>query len=104
MRQLFSKADLRDLGLVMAIVMLLASVPSAAAFVVISGPSRPELTINICQPIQACDRASKPLLARPAMALPKFVLCDLGSTAATETARLADCKVAPETPPPKRTV
>ena len=104
MRQLFSKADLRDLSLIMAIVLLLASVPSTTGFVVVSGPSQPELTINICQPLQMFDRVSNTLLARPAMVLPEFVLCDSGSTAVKEAVRLVDFKIAPATPPPKHPV
>ena len=102
MRQLFSKADLRDLSLIVAIVMLLASVPSNPGLVVVSGPSRPELTINICQPIQMPDRVSNTLLARPATVLPEFILRHLGSTAVKKAVRLVDVKVAPDTPPPKR--
>jgi hypothetical protein len=101
MRQLFSKAGLRHLSFIAAIVLLLASVPSAAAFVVVFGPSQPEFTVNICQPIQMFDRMSNTLLARPATVLPEFALHDLGSTAAKETVRLVDCKIAPDTPPPK---
>jgi hypothetical protein len=104
MRQLFSKTDLRDLSLVVAIVMLLASVPSNPGFVVVSGPSRPELTVNICQPIQMFDRVPNTLLARPATVLPEFVLRVLGSTAVKKAVRLVDFKVAPDTPPPKRAV
>jgi hypothetical protein len=101
MRQLFSKADLRDLSLIVAIVMLLASVPSNPGLIVVSGPSRPELTINICQPIQMFDRVSNTLIARPATALPEFILRALGSTAVKNAVRLVDVKVAPDTPPPK---
>ena len=104
MRQLFSKADLRHLSLIVAIVLLLASVPSTAGFVVVSGPSQPELTVNICQPIQMFDRVSNTLLARPATVLAEFALHDLGSPAVRESLRLVDCKVAPDTPPPKRSV
>ncbi len=104
MKRLFSKADLRDLSLIVAIVMLLASVPSAGGIVVVSGPSHPELTINICQPIQMLDRVSSPLLARPATVLPEFVLRAVGSTAVNKAVRLVDVKVAPDTPPPKRPV
>jgi len=86
----------------MAIVMLLASVPSNPGLVIVSGPSRPELTVNICQPIQMFDRVSNTLLARPATVLPEFILRALGSTAVKETVRVVDCKVAPDTPPPKR--
>jgi len=104
MRQLFSKTDLRALSLIVAIVMLLASVPATAGFVVVSGPSRPELTVNICQPIQMFDRVSNTLLARPATVLPEFILRDLGSTAVKKAVRLVDFKLAPDTPPPKRPV
>lgn len=104
MRQLFSKTGLRDLSLIVAIVMLLASIPSTAGLVVVSGPARPELTVNICQPIQMFDRVSNILLARPATVLPEFILRHLGSTAPKETARLVDRNVAPDTPPPKRDV
>ena len=102
MRQLFSKADVRDLSLIVAVVMLLASIPANPGLVVVSGPSRPELTVNICQPIQMLDRVSNTLLARPATVLPEFILRALGSTAVKETVRVVDCKVAPDTPPPKR--
>jgi hypothetical protein len=104
MRQLFSKAGLRHLSFTVALVLLQASVPSISGFVVVSGPTQPELTINICQPIQMFDRVSKTLLARPATVLPEFVLRDLGSTAVREAARLLDCKVVPDTPPPRHPV
>jgi hypothetical protein len=104
MRQLFSKTDLRHLSLCVAIVLLLASVPSSAGFVVVSGPGQPELTVNLCQPIQMFDRVSNTLLARPATILPEFVLRDIGSAVEKETVRFVDCKVSPDTPPPKRPV
>ena len=104
MRQLFSKADLRHLSLLVAIVLLLASVPSAAGFVIVFGPSQTEFTVNICQPIQMFDRVSSTSLARPATVLAEFALHDLGSPAVRESPRLIDFKVAPDTPPPKRSV
>jgi hypothetical protein len=104
MRQLFSKADLRHLSLAVAVVLLLASAPSSAGFVVVSGPSQPEFTINICQPIQMFDRVSNTFLARPAIVLPEFVIYDLGFTTVRQIPRFIDCKVSPDTPPPKRPV
>jgi hypothetical protein len=101
MRHLFSKRDLRDLSLIMAIVMLLGGVPATAGLVVVAGPSHPELTINICQPLQMVDLVSNTLLARPATVQPDFVLRDLGLTAVKKAVRLVDFKVAPDTPPPK---
>jgi hypothetical protein len=104
MKRLFSKAISRQLSLALAILLMLASGPSTAGIVVFSGPSQPEITINICQPIQTFDRVPNILLARPAIALPEFVLHDVGSPAVREIPRLVDFKVAPETPPPKRPV
>jgi len=101
--RLFSQTDLRDLSLIVAIVMLLASLPSTAGFV-LSGSSHPELSVNICQPLQMLDRVSNTLLARPAAVLPEFVLQDLGFTVVKEAARPVDFKFAPDTPPPKRSV
>jgi hypothetical protein len=104
MRNLTSNTDSVTLALILAIVMLLASAPSTAGLVIVSGPSHPELTINICQPLQTFDRASNVLLARPAAVMPEFVLRDFGSTAPKQAAPPVDFKVAPDTPPPKRPV
>jgi hypothetical protein len=104
MRRLFSKTDLRGLSLIVAVVLLFASVPSTAGFVLASGPTHPEFTVNICQPIQAFDRMSNRLFARPATVLPEFVLRDLDSIAVREAVRLVECRVAPDTPPPKAAV
>jgi hypothetical protein len=103
MRRLFSKADLRHLSLAVAVILLLASAPSTAG-VVVFGSSRPELTINICQPVQSLICVANILLARPAAVSPEFVLGDLGSIAARETPQLIDFKVVPDTPPPRHFV
>jgi hypothetical protein len=104
MRGLFSKADLRALSLILAIVLFLGSAPSTAGFVIVSGPSHPELTVNICQPLQMFDQISNILLARPATVLPEFALFDLGSTTVTKSVQSIDFKVAPDTPPPEHLV
>lgn len=104
MKRLFSKAISRQLSLALAILLLLASGPLTAGIVVLSGPRQPEITINICQPIQTFDRVSNILLARPAIVLPEFVLHDVGSPAIRAIPQLVDCKIDPDTPPPKRAV
>ena len=102
MRNLFSKTNLRDISAVLAIVLLLVSFPSTAGLVIVSGPSHPELTVNICQPLQTFDLVSSVLLARPATVLPEFIIRDVGSDVAKREFRLDDLKIAPDTPPPKR--
>jgi hypothetical protein len=91
MGRALANIGLRHLSLIVAIVMLLANVPSTAGIVVLSGPSRPEITINICRPIEMLDRVSNTLLARPATVLPEIVLCDVGWTAVREAPQLVDC-------------
>jgi hypothetical protein len=104
MRQLFSERDLRALGRVLALAILIASLPFGAGVVVVSGPSQPEITLDICHPIQASEAASNAWFARPATLKPEFLLRELGPLAITEPARLAEYKAAPDTPPPKQLV
>lgn len=104
MRGLFSKADLRVLSLVLAIVVFLGCAPSTAGLVFVSASSHAELTVNICQPLQTFDLVSGVLLVCPAAIRPEFILRDLGSAVAKSEIRLVDFKVDPDTPPPKRPV
>ena len=104
MTQLFSKAELRILSSVLAVVLLLLSIPLTGGIVLVSGPSQPELTINVCQPIQAFDRVSNTSFARPAVNVPQFVLSFLGSLTAEAITVVSERNVAPDTPPPKRLV
>lgn len=100
--QPFSKTEVRrTLSSALAVVLLVSCIPLTASVVIISGPSRPEFAINICQPVQAFVGESNTLLARPAASVPQFVLCFLDSLAAAPSPRVAERNEAPETPPPK---
>jgi hypothetical protein len=104
MRQLFSKAEPHTLSSVLAVVLLLSSIPLTSGVVLVSGPSQPQFTINICQPIQAFYQVPNTSLARPAVKLPQFVLSFLGSLTVKAVAVVSERNVAPDTPPPKRLV
>jgi hypothetical protein len=104
MRRLFSRADLRDLSLAMAIVLLLAGIPSTAGVVIVAGPSHPEITTNICHPIQTFVRVANTLFARPAVIARQIVVLDLGWVMAKAASRIVEFKADPQTPPPKRFV
>jgi hypothetical protein len=104
MRQLFSKSERRALSSVLAVLITLASLPLTAGVGIAFGPSQPEFTVNICQPIQMFDRVSNTQVARPAVVVREFVLCDLGSVTAAPTARIVECTATPDTPPPKQLV
>lgn len=99
--QLFSKAEVRTLSSILAVVLLLSTVPLIGGMVIVTGPDHPEITLDVCQPAQALDRVSNTLLARPAVSVPQFVLFFLDSLAATPSPRVAERNEAPETPPPK---
>ncbi len=101
MRQLFSKADLRALSSILAVVILLGSAPLTAGIVIRSGSSQPEITANICHPSQTFDTVSSTLLARPATTTHGSTLLDLGAITANVAVQLIDYRVAPDTPPPK---
>ena len=97
---LFSKTDRRQLSIVLSLVLFLVGLPSAVGLVVV-GPSQPELTINICQPLQTFNLTLNTLIARPVPIVPEFVLLDLGSSVDAAPARLVDHRATPDTPPPK---
>jgi hypothetical protein len=101
MRRLFSKSDLQTLGLLMALVVLSSTLPLSIGTIIISDHGQPEITENICQPLQMFNLVISTLLARPAPAVPEFVLCDMGSAVLEVTARSLDNREAPDTPPPK---
>lgn len=102
MRRPFSQATQQALGSVLALVLLLTTVPLTSGVAVFSGPAQPEFTINICQPIQTFEGVSNSLLARPAMVAQEFVLFCWGLVKIEPTARIVECRAAPQTPPPKR--
>lgn len=101
MRQLFSKSDLRALSSILAVILFLASAPLGVGIVVVAGPSHPELTVDICHPIQALDLVPALLLARPAAPVLESILRDCGSMTADTAPQLVELRIAPDTPPPK---
>ena len=101
MRRIFSRTDLQALSSILAVVLFLASVPIGAGVIVVTGPSHPEFTVDICHPLQVFDRAPGTPLARPAAAVPETVLCDLGSITADAAPRSIELRIAPDTPPTK---
>lgn len=104
MWRLFSNADLKALSSIVALLLLLSSIPSAGGIVVIPSPDQPQFTVNICQPTQAFNCTSNTPLARPTANAPQFALCSLISLTVKATARTVERDVPPDTPPPKRSV
>jgi len=101
MRRLLSKTDLQVFSSFLALALLLSTIPLTTGIVVVTGPSHPEFTINICQPIQILNHPSHFSLARPSLNLPRFVLFSHGARDDTPVVGVVERNVAPETPPPK---
>jgi len=100
MMQLLSKTDLQAFSLILALVLLLSTIPLSSGIVIVPGHDSPELTINVCQPTQLFGQVSNNILARPSVNLPQFVLF-LGAPLKATPLRVVEHNIAPETPPPK---
>ncbi|HXN84950.1 MAG TPA: hypothetical protein VN867_02715 [Candidatus Binataceae bacterium] len=87
--------------MILTLAILIGSSPLIAGIVITPGPSRPEISANICHPIQTFNLVANILLARPAGAMPKSDLHDQGTVFAKVEPRPIDYRVAPDTPPPK---
>jgi hypothetical protein len=104
MRRLFSKTELQAFSSILALMLLLGTIPLTSGVAIVRTPSCPEITINICHPIQILNYASNNLLARPSVKIPQFVLFFQGSFKVTPALRVVERNVAPEIPPPKPVV
>jgi hypothetical protein len=104
MRRLFSKAGLRAFSSVVALVLLLGTIPLTSGVIIVSAPGHPEITVNICTPTQMLSYASSSTLARPSVNVPRFVLFIQGSLQATPSVEVVKCNEPPDTPPPKQFV
>jgi hypothetical protein len=103
MRRLRS-TTLQTLSSVLALMLLLSTIPLSSGVVIAAGPSHAEFTINICQPAQLFGQASSTILARPYMNVPHFVLLLQGSFKAPRGVGIVERNASPETPPPKKLV
>jgi hypothetical protein len=101
MRRLFTKSDLQSLGALMALAVLTTTLPLSVGTVVVSRHGQPQITENICQPLQTFNVVLNTLLARPAPGAPDLVLYETGSAPQSSSARPVDNREAPDTPPPR---
>jgi hypothetical protein len=100
LKQLFSESERRALSSILAVVLLLASVPLCSGIVIVAGPAQPEFTINICHPIQSFDQVAN-VLARPAPTSPHFALAESGPYVDELSSAVVALTESPDPPPPK---
>jgi hypothetical protein len=104
MTQSLSKAHLQVVSSILALSLLLGTIPFSACIVIVRGQGSPEFTINLCQPAQLFSQASNNIIAHPSANVPQFNLFLRGPINTTPLAPVLDYHVAPETPPPKPVV
>jgi hypothetical protein len=96
-----SKSDTRVLSAILAVAILLGSIPLTAGITIVAGPTQPTFTVNICQPLQPAAGVFNNLLARPALTLPQLDLLEHGTISASVQKPVADLCLEPESPPPE---
>jgi len=96
-----SKSDTRVLSAILAVAILLGSIPLSAGVTIVAGATQPTFTVNICQPLQPAAGISSNPLARPAATPPQLLLLEHGTISAGAQKSAADLRIAPESPPPE---
>jgi len=92
---------MRQLAAAMALVMIMASLPTIGV-IVIADRSGPSISLDICHPIQSLDSSSSPVLiarpAQPAIGAEIFSHQTLAQFVPVLKSKFADT---PDPPPPK---
>jgi hypothetical protein len=101
MTQLLSKTHLQAFSSILALVLLLSTIPFNSGVVIVPGSNSPELMIDVCQPTQLFGQALNNILARPSTNVPQFILFLGGPLKTTPLVGVVERNIAPETPPPK---
>lgn len=104
MTRSLSKTYLQAVSSILALVLLLSTIPFSSGVVIFSGQNGPEFTVNVCQPAQLFGHASNNLIARPSANVPRFILFLRGPLKAAPVTAVQEPHLPPETPPPKRFV
>jgi len=99
-----SKSDVRIVSVLLAISVLLGSIPLSAGAIITSSPKEATFTLNICEPLQTGLTVSMTQIARPAASPPRLALLEQGKLSINPPRRLNDLSIAPESPPPKTIV
>jgi hypothetical protein len=90
-----------------ALVVLLASCLLLGSFSVVTGlcmkpgPQRPEISLEVCHPVQAANLVANIVAARPASGLSLSTIFPRQSIVERPLARLIDFIFTPDPPPPK---
>ena len=104
MRLLPAKRNLRGLSGILALCLLLSSFSVVTGLCIISGPEHPEISLDVCHPLQAPNIVTSVLIARPASELSEPFMYPQGTTFELPLAEVAEIVLTPDPPPPKALV
>lgn len=102
MNFLFAKCRSQAMSALLAAVILLGSVPALTGVCIVSGPGHPQVTLDVCHPLQAFNTVDKVFLAHPdAGNIADPALDFQGTVPDRSMHKLIDLAFAPDPPPPK---
>jgi len=91
----------RALAVLLASCLLLGSFSVVTGLCIKPGPERPELSLDVCHPLQAANPVANVVAARPASGLSLSAIFPRQSIVERPVARLIDFIFTPDPPPPK---
>jgi hypothetical protein len=91
----------RALAVLLASCLLIGSFWVVTGLCFISGPQRPEISLDVCHPLQAANPVANTVAARPAAGLSLSAIFPRQSIVVRSLPRLIGLIFAPDPPPPK---
>jgi hypothetical protein len=105
MNPLFAKCRSRGLSAFLAVLILLGSVAALSGVCIVRGPDHPQVTLDVCHPLQALNGVSQVFLAHPdPVSFPEPALHFKGTIPDRSKHKLIALVFAPDPPPPKASV
>jgi hypothetical protein len=95
-----SKSEARIVSAILAISVLLGTIPLSAGIAIAFHAKQPAFMLNICEPSQAALSVAGMTLGPSASPL-RLILLEHGSFSVGPLKRLVDVSIPPELPPPK---
>ena len=99
-----SKCKTRGLSALLALSILLGSFCVVTGLCIVPGPDHPQLTLEMCHPLQSFNVVSTLLIAAPALRLQNSVRYAQGAIPERTKSKIVNLNVAPDLPPPKAAI
>jgi hypothetical protein len=104
MRLVLTRCKSPGVSLLLAACVLIGSLSVTTGLRIVPGPDRPEISLDVCHPLQTLNVAAATLIAPPASAPATPVLYEQGVIAQGPAAKTVARSFPPDPPPPKRFV